>query len=343
MECLQKLARDEFQPQTSRQFDDRGPEQEVNFIEAVLQNTVATITDQRIIKTKEIPTKMAPRNDSNFPPGLRLVEVRTGFPFPLYVAQKTFLELFNSINIDPYVLHLIHLNSFGFHQFPKMTASKNDSEISSYYLSTLYYALAWSFNSKTREARAVLMTRGGKAPPKSTRPTLEFSDFVRLLRSFLPIFGVCRCPSAFLSLTLATQLVHFLDKYILLQLEHIRKTESDTDHGDMIPTGEMLNTMGITRHSKVMAQSLSALANIQRHLEIARAVLVHAKKTSHSQQAARDALSVLDTQVLWNELSTKYLLQRARNQITIVSHAFPLSYPNAKTNSFKVYSRMGTL
>lgn len=343
MECLQKLARDEFPRRTSSQFDDRSPDQRVVFIEAVLQNTVATITDRRIIKTKDIPTEMAPSNNSNIPPGLRLVEVRCEYPFPFYMAQEKFLELFNSINIDPYVLHLIRLNSFGFYQFPKPPASKNDSEISSYYLSTLYYALAWSFDPKTREARAILMSRGVEPSRKLTRPTVQFSDFVRLLRGFLPVFEVCRCPSAFLSLAVATQLVHWLDGYILSQLEEIRDAETATGHGDIVSTGKMLNAKEITRCSRAMAQSLTVLANIQRHLEVAKAALVHASKTSPSQQGVRDALSVLETQLLWNESTSEYLLQRARNQITVVSNAFSLSYSNAKTNSFKVYSRMRML
>ena len=56
MECLQKLARDKFLPQTSGKFDDRGLDQEISFIEAVFQDTVATLTDRRVIKTEEIPT-----------------------------------------------------------------------------------------------------------------------------------------------------------------------------------------------------------------------------------------------------------------------------------------------
>jgi len=286
---------------------------------------------------------MAPRNNSNTPPSLRLVEIRITFPFPFYTAQETFLELFDSINIDPYVLHLIRLNSFGFYQFPKPSASKNVSEIFSYYLSTLYYNLAWSFDPKTREARAILMSKGGQPPREMTWLTDGFSDFERLLEGFLPVFEVCRCPSAFLSLAVATQLVHWLDGYILSQLEKIRDAEAATGHGDMVSIGKMLNAKEITRCSKAMAQSLTVLANIQRHLEVAKAALVHASKTSPSQQGVRDTLSVLETQLLWNESTSEYLLQRARNQITVVSNAFSLSYSNAKTNSFKVYFRMRTL
>ena len=187
------------------------------------------------------------------------------------------------------------------------------------------------------------MSKGGQPPRGLTWFTDGFSDFKRLLEGFLPVFEVCRCPSAFLSLAVATQLVHWLDGYILSQLEKICYAEAATGHSDMVSIGKMLNAKEITRCSKAMAQSLTVLANGQRHLEVAKAALVHASKTSPSQQGVRDTLSVLETQLLWNESTSEYLLQRARNQITVVSNTFSLSYFNAKTKSFKVHFRMRTL
>jgi hypothetical protein len=141
--------------------------------------------------------------------------------------------------------------------------------------------------------------------------------------------------SAFLSLAVCTQLVHSLDNWILHQLHTIRNAESRTGHGKLMRIVSELTMADITKLSEDMSRCVTVLANIHRHLLISKAVISHTTKMletspvetmpgSHQSLCQRkkelvmDAISTLDTQVIWNESYATYLLERAKSQISVV-------------------------
>ncbi|ORX98194.1 hypothetical protein BCR34DRAFT_548229 [Clohesyomyces aquaticus] len=320
MDGLRALADSNFE--TNAQFDDRHRRPDFDFIHVHLQNGIGTIDPRDTIPKDKIVDEMGPRhslgNGSTSSPQLRLLEIRIGDPFPFYIDRQTFLELSRAIKIDAYILHLIVRNSYGFFQFPATPSSPQVTTLTSYYVSTVDYILIWSHNSKTMETKAMLLTRG--ASPRDTAKTAIFEQLGRYLHSFMSVYTTSYCPSSFLTLVVGTQLVHFLDRYILSQLMVIRQAEALTGHGDMVYAGVKLSETRITALSQRMGGCLTVLANIRRHLRISNAVLAHVSKTTQMGKFPdlEEVVSTLSNQVTWNEEYITYLLERTRSQMAVL-------------------------
>lgn len=354
MNGLRKLAAAEFEAE--KRFNDTV--HEFTFIQIQLKNEQSTIIPARNILKNEIVSKMAARagtvGGGSSSPELKLVQIQIADPFPFYIEKQLFLQIFESLQVEPYILHLILRNSYGFHRFPATPPLTNGRVIFSYFVSTIMYMLAWSFNPVTMETKAVLMTRAANG-------MTTFQEVERYFRSILFVYADHIYSPTFLSLVAGTQLVHFLDEYILYQLIGIREVEAHTGHGDIIPIGEELDVNAITQLSKDTGRILTVLANIHRHLLISNAVISDVSKTLDSERSTNlpvgsrtlhgkhnellmDVVLALDTQIIWNESYVAYLLERAKSQIAVVRYL-----PNQngflflKNTSSKDYAHMKTL
>jgi hypothetical protein len=254
----------------------------------------------------------------------KLAQITMEDPFPMRLKKRLLKELIESLDVDLYILHLIVHNSYGFHRFPATDAPVNGTKgISSFFLSTILYMLVWSFNPATTSTKALLMIR--KTDGLDTE--VVRSQFDLLLEMYDSHIYSPGC----LSLVAGTQLVHFLDKYITFQLEAIWSVESRTGYGQMSENNNktLLTMDDVTTHSKEMGMSLGVLANLNRHLSIARETFAHVSKTFELKQdedtsmagKKKDVMNVariLETQITWNEKYVEYLLERAKSQMVIV-------------------------
>ena len=355
MDGLRKLAVAAFEEE--KRFSDTV--HEFTFIQAQPNNEQRTIIQPREIPKNEIVSKMAAKpstvgSGSSSSPELKLVQIRIADPSPFYIEKQLFLQIFEALQVEPYILYLILLNSYGFHRFPAAPPLTNGQVISSYFVSTIMYMLAWSFNPVTMETKAILMTRtaNGMTP---------FTEVECYFRNILSVYADHIYSPIFLSLVAGTHLVHFLDEYRLYQLIGTRELEQYTGHGDIVPIESKLDVNAITQLSKKTGRILTVLANIHRHLLISDAVISDVSKTLDSKQpgilpvdsqtirgkhneSLVNVVSALNTQNIWNKSYVAYLLERAKSQIAVVRYL-----PNQncflclKGTSFKGYAHRTTL
>jgi hypothetical protein len=179
MDGLGDLAFSDFE--ANAQFKDYP--HEVDFTEVKIRNGESEISSRQISRT-EVVTSMTRRTstvDGSTPlPELKLVEILIGDPFPFYIDRGLFLTLFKAISIDSYILHLILHNSYGFYKFPGRPRPNSCSAIRSYFVSTLRYTIAWSFNPENKETMAILMPRTVSTGPRNVG---------NYFASFLSVFG----------------------------------------------------------------------------------------------------------------------------------------------------------
>ncbi|CAG9953769.1 unnamed protein product [Clonostachys rosea f. rosea IK726] len=332
MDGLRTLAASEFEAVSGgdTRFDDSI--HHFGFIQVQLKDEQVTINLAGDISKNELDLKMAARASSvgggSSSPELNLVRIRIKDPFPFYIEKGLFLQIFETLQLDPYILHLILQNSYGFHQFPATQPLTNGQVVFSYFLSTIMYMLAWSFNPVTMETRAILMTRIANG-------ITTCHEIERYFNRILSVHANHVYAPTFLSLTAGTQLVHFLDEYILDRLQVIREVEAHTGHGDIMAIRDKISANEITKFSRDTGRVLAVLANIRRHLLISKAVIEHVSKMLDSKRLTKlsvssrnlhdkhkellmDVVSMLDTQVTWNESYVAYLLERAKVQIAVL-------------------------
>ncbi|PVH92047.1 hypothetical protein DM02DRAFT_663349 [Periconia macrospinosa] len=250
------------------------------FIHVQLQNEQSPITQARDIAKNEIVSKMA--------------------------ARASTAEIFDSLQVERYILHLILRNSYGFHQFPATSPPTNGQVIISYFISTFMYMLAWSFNPATMETKAILMTREANSmvPERKVERCFRSILFVYANHIYSPTFLKWK-PTLGMAI------------YI-------------------VPIGNEPNMSAITQLSKSTGRTLTVLANLHRHQLISRAILSHISKTVDAEQSANlplssrtplhakhsdslmDVVSTLDTQIIWNESYVAY--QKAKSRWSTHTH-----------------------
>ena len=357
MDGLRKLAVAAFEGE--KRFSDTV--HEFTFIQAQPNNEQRTIIQPRKIPKNEIVSRMAAKpsatSGGSSSPELKLVQIQIADPSPFYIEKQLFLQTFETLQLEPYILHLILLNSYGFHRFPAAPPLTNNQVISSYFVSTIMYMLAWSFNPVTLETKAILMTR-------TANGMTTFEEVEYYFGNILSVYADHINSPTFLSLVAGTHLVHFLDEYILHQLIGTRELEACTGYGDIVPIESELDVNAITRLSKKTGRILTVLANIHRHLLISDAVISDVSRTLDSLDPKQtvilpvdsqtihvkrneplvNVVSALETQIIWNKSYVAYLLERAKSQTAVVRY---LPSQNCflclKGTSFKDYAHRTTL
>jgi hypothetical protein len=324
MEGLNVLTTEQFQVSGGTSFAEYI--HEFNFIKIRLENdTPITTPLKRSTRAEfdlELETQLGASRGGPSTPDLKLVQIWIGNPIPIGLQNQLFSHIFESFHLNPYILHLMMTNSYGFHQFPDV---KNGGT-SCFYLGTIMYMLAWSFNSNTRESRAILLIRKDNG-------FLYKEDISAYFFRILTAFSGHMRSSKFLGLTALTQLVHFLDRYIYHCLYTIKEIEESTGYGDVVPRESVLTLDKITLLSKKTGRYLAVVANIRRHLHFANDLIAHIKSKSDQratglagapetpdqlEDSMMEAASVLERSISSNEAYVNYLFERAKSQMTVL-------------------------
>jgi hypothetical protein len=252
---------------------------------------------------------------------LNLVIIPRNDTETINMSRNNFLRLYDSFNIDPSTLDHICQNWYGFNFSATMY-----NGACTFFIGTVLYTLAFSFNPETTETSAILLPRDSNGFSTGLEATEEFET---ILRSYI---NKLDNPTTLILVALV-HLEQWLDMSIYTQLKNIRDAEYNTGHG---PFGIRLKRVEIDTLNQLsieMKTTFVTLSNTVRHQEIAKSLVEFLEESvkpdvTNSFAPARikevcDAsflpeIDHLKRQLKGGALSTKYLQERTQSQSDVV-------------------------
>lgn len=281
-------------------------------------------------------TQTSPKLDSQTPAaGLQLVRINRHPYGELQITRDIFLNLFNTFELEPYVLHMLQRESHGLMHFQSEPSSESKNVSDTFYLKTISLCLIWSYNHSSGWIRGILMPRHSDSVGDSSEIFRSFAKTIELQKDLVAHPWLLR----FVAL-LETH--RWIESILTTEMQTIRQAESQTGYGcwESWSRGHSKTwksqLSNFAEMSKIMGFSTAVLANVLRHIEIAdelgdivplteaagRSCVLIREGGSDLSKAA-EALKLVRKQVAAREKDTKYLQERARNQLSVVRTASP--------------------
>lgn len=211
---------------------------------------------------------------------LKLVLIEQDTDGSLRIKRDTFLQIFNDFNLEPYILYMIPHGGGGFHRF-----STQISSICSFYVSTVLYLLVWSFDVRNLTTRAILIPKSYASHSEwaLTRFNGLLEKHKELLKDPMLVGVVC-----------GTQIMEWVRLRLDRQYKSIRDTEAQTGHGVFAGLKHKRPDLAkLTELSKKTEYILVAIADIKRHLQIARSLLTQiCMKENHRKHSTNSPMSL---------------------------------------------------
>lgn len=260
----------------------------------------------------------------------------------LNIPRDVFLGIFNTFGLDPYVLCMILRESYGFQRLA-LEACAVDSKAAqdTFYLKTISCAIIWSHVPACNLTRAIFVTRVSDSVFDASGIFLHFVKTLELQRHLV---GHAWLPR-FVALIEISRWIEVIFGQALRQL---RLAESDTRHGcweawERNPVAGQPQSLLDSMHpvSESIGFAASALANVKRHIQIAAELgdidelamettglaqhlggLVGSVGDGNASSGIRStqaALKLILNQVTARTIDVEYLLERVRNQHSVVS------------------------
>ncbi|WZH50255.1 uncharacterized protein QYS62_011499 [Fusarium acuminatum] len=237
------------------------------------------------------------------------------------MSRNNFLRLYDSFNIDPSTLDHICQNWYGFDFSGTMY-----NGACTFFIGTVLYTLAFSFNPATTETSAILLPRDSNGFSTGLEATREFET---ILRSYI---DKLRSPTTLILVALV-HLEQWLDMSIYRQLRDIRRAEHKSGYGPYGMRSKRVEIDTLTRLSIEIGTTLVTLSNTVRHQEIAKSLVEFLDESAkpdakNSFAPARikevcdasflPAIDHLKRQLKGGALSTKYLQERTQSQSDVI-------------------------
>ncbi|ERF76443.1 hypothetical protein EPUS_07323 [Endocarpon pusillum Z07020] len=294
-------------------------------------------------------TRTSPELDSQKPAaGLLLVRINRHPYGELQITQDIFLDLFTAFKLEPYVLHMLQRESYGLMDFQSESSIGSEKFLDTFNLKSISVCLIWSYNHSSRWTRGILIPRHSDSVGDSCEIFRTFAKTLELQRDLVAHPWLLR----FVAL-LETH--RWIESILTNELQTIRQAESQTGYG----CWESWNRghgktwkpqLGnFAEMSQIVGFSTAALANVLRHIEIAdefgdiAPLLTEAagrscaliREGGSGLGKAAEALKLVRKQVAAREKDTRYLQERARNQLSVM---FNLINQNDATTSLQIAS-----
>jgi hypothetical protein len=247
-------------------------------------------------------------------------------------AETLFMELFEACHLDKCMLRLLRFPSFGFHQFSGRHGDAADSHhsINSYYVRTTRTTILWSFDPSTRTTRGIVIPRypyQHRKKPYGSDIRLRWNEFATAIEKHYQVLddGLGLLWLAVLNAK------DWIEKSLDAAIRTIREVEAITDHGPydialaFVGEGKAKDETDIDRFvacSKQMGLSAVVLADINRHCQFLHDMQqkLAAREEYFNQPPFRDpdAVDVVRAQLEMSKITTNYLSERVRNQMSVV-------------------------
>jgi hypothetical protein len=303
----------------------------------------ANIPRTELLENLKAP--LDPHNEEKPTAIFRLVKIDRGLEdgrIPL--AKNLFMDIFKEFGLDEYWLHLVQYWAYGFYQIQHRNPGHGPQH--SCYLNMVSFTLIWSFNAQTSTTKAIFIPRRMDG---LINPGGIYGRFTSLLEAQKSLID----DSSFCSFLCACYLVHWIDIYIGVELPKIRKIEGATGYSQWIDENhdDDPGTESLAEMSKKTGESLSSLANVARHVALAKTLLQKLKTgegqvstvasgeddnagSMSSADQIREALTILQSQIEFSDHYTTYLQERARTQQPVVCSPLPPPFSlTAATNT----------
>lgn len=251
---------------------------------------------------------------------LRIVRIDGDADGVLYVSGKTFIDLFEAFDLDFCWLSMLQQSVYGFHHLQCPPSPLKSSNPFNFYLKTVLYTLLWSYNPADASTKAIMITRIACSQRYHDELYCDFVQSVSIHRDLVDDPRFC-------SFITGINLVSWLHYSILQQLDVIRGVEIETGHGTWTSSRQRSDrpvTQRLVELSKETGLSLSYLANLPRHVCIAKILLQNFNSLGTGSNAMsvskiEEVATFLADQVNAAENSVSYLQERARTQQSVVN------------------------
>lgn len=336
MDVLRQQAKDKFF--SEQKFSLQGGTHHVLETLAYPNTTVFKQESTRARSLIHRITRTSPELDSQKPAaGLHLVRINRHPYGELQITQDIFLDLFTAFELEPYVLHMLQRESYGLMDFQSESSSDSENVVDTFYLKTISICLIWSYNHSSGWTRGILIPRHSDSVGDSCEIFRSFAKTLELQRDLVAQPWLLR----FVAL-LETH--RWIESILTNEMQTIRQAESQTGYGCWESwNGGHGKTWkpqlgNLAKMSQLVGFSTAALANVLRHIEIADEIgdiaplLTEAaagrsgvliREGGSGLGKAAEALKLVRKQVAARKKDTKYLQERARNQLSVVRTVSP--------------------
>ena len=251
----------------------------------------------------------------------------------LHTTADDLLELFRCLDLDPYMLYLMYRDVMGYHQVGvRQSIHFPNESVYNFFVNVEPMKVLWSFNPANLTTKGIILpryTRGGKA---------SCDDFCRLVEKYSPLMA----HPVFPAFAAVLEVVAFSDKMINKVQQEVTKTELETGFSpwslhvlyDFTKPKELDKFIG---RSQKMAASLVNLEDVMRQTKMMQRIINALQESRDdflsgatsdcakmSMQTAREdifqVLSLTRPRLEYADLYANNLRERAKNQLTVVSH-----------------------
>jgi hypothetical protein len=274
----------------------------------------------------------------NSVPSFQVVRIDRHMDGKMHITKKVFFELFYEFNLDPFVLHMLHRESYGYQQIPSDEANGDGRKTDTFYIKTISSLIAWTCDADSKRTRAIFIPR----LTDSVRDASSiFNSFTVAATHQRGLVGAPWLPRFIALLELSKWMDGILDG----QLQTIREAETLTEHGCWKSWDRSRSRPRVDDPSDASGKigfSLSALANVMRHVQIAASLgagkdVAGGRDYSYIHNTpdvpaptlveAQNAISLVLEQINCRRMDAEYLEQRARSQLSVVSAARSIQLP----------------
>jgi hypothetical protein len=274
-------------------------------------------------------------SEENVTAKLQVVRVDHSLKSGLHIDKRLFLELFTACHLDPCILDMVTHDTYtyGVHRFQTRHTGTGATgqHHESFYLSTTLGAVLWSFSSSTASARGVFIPREYNSGYNRDEIFRDFVEILKLQKDLINHYWL-------LQFVHAIQLTARIDVVLQRELDIVREIERSTGHGyfgHAYPDlgAPSLDLQQVRQLSQRAGRSVGCLTNMVRNTMIAQelfdwaglSVPLQGRSSAdvtvdlYQAEQAREAAVLVRHRLVGQKLDAEVVLQRARNQLNIVS------------------------
>lgn len=239
------------------------------------------------------------------------------------MTKSNFLRLFESFNLDPYVLNYISQNWYGFHH---CNTPHNDAY--TVFIGTVPFTILFSYNPTTYQTSAIFLARIYNGLNSGQQVVKEFSEILNQYANRIDIPQI-------LVLVALIHLGKWQDAVLYKMLQMIRSAEDVSGYGPSGRASKRVNIDDLLGVQWKIGEIVLGLANVDRHHEIAKSLLeslntdleewssssfgVADGKTIWSKMGLDEVVNVLGQQFAGANSTSKYLRERTQCHSAVVS------------------------
>jgi len=266
---------------------------------------------------------------------LTLVKVvfEPGVPQILHTTADDLLELFRCLDLDPYMLYLMYRDVMGYHQVGVRQSIHSPNEsVYNFFINVDPLKVLWSFNPANVTTKGIVLPRdtdGGKA---------SCDGFCLLVEKYAPLMA----HPVFPAFAAVLEVMAFSEKMINKVHQEVSDTEMETGFSpwsldvlyDFTKPKELDKFI---ERSQTMAASLVNLEVVMRQTKMMQRIKnslqesrdefltgATSERTKIAMQTAQKEIfqlvSLTQPRLEYAELYANNLRERAKNQLTVVSH-----------------------